>query len=191
MTDSKQKVWDPFVRFFHWLLVAAVSFCWWSAGRGMDYELGVNWNQWHERSAYLVIGLIVLRIIWGFVGSPYARFKNFLFSPVYTFKYLVALLQRKETTHLGHNPLGALGVFLLLLLCLAQAGTGLFATDDIMFDGPLHYLVSSDLSSQLTRMHKWLFDILLGVIAVHIAGVLYHQLFRKEKLIQAMFTGKK
>ncbi len=191
MNNKKQQVWDPLVRAFHWLLVAAVGFCWWSAGKGLDWDTGINWNQWHERSAYLVIGLIGLRIVWGFIGSPYARFKSFLFSPVYTFKYLAALLRRKEKTHLGHNPLGALGVFLLLLLCLAQAGTGLFATDDIMFDGPLRYLVSYDLSLQLTRIHKWLFDILLIVIGLHVAGVLYHQFFRKEKLIQAMFTGKK
>lgn len=191
MTSSKQAVWDPFVRVFHWLLVAAVGFCWWSAGRGIDYELGVNWNQWHERSAYLVIGLIALRVVWGFIGSPFARFKSFLYTPVYTFQYLLSLIKRQEKQYLGHNPVGALGVFLLLLLCLAQAGTGLFATDDIMFDGPLRHLISSDLSSQLTRIHKWLFNILLGVIAVHVTGVLYHQIFRKERLIQAMFTGKK
>ena len=101
MTKSKQAVWDPFVRLFHWTLVATIGFSWWSAGRGFDFEAGINWNQWHERSAYLVIALIVLRVIWGFVGSPYARFKSFIFSPVYTFRYLKALLQRKEKTQIG------------------------------------------------------------------------------------------
>lgn len=191
MTKSKQAVWDPFVRLFHWTLVAAIGFSWWSAGRGFDWEAGINWNQWHERSAYLVIALVVLRVIWGFIGSPYARFKNILFSPAHTFQYLVSLLKRQEKTYLGHNPLGALGVFMLLLLCLVQAGTGLFATDDIMFDGPLRDWVSYDLSIQLTRIHKWLFNALLAVIGLHVTGVLYHQIFRKEKLIQAMFTGKK
>ena len=96
MTSSKQAVWDPFIRLFHWLLVAAVGFCWWTAGRGMDWELGVDWNQWHERSAYVVIALVVLRVIWGFVGSPYARFKSFIFSPIYTFQYVKALIKRQE-----------------------------------------------------------------------------------------------
>lgn len=191
MTNSKQAVWDPFIRLFHWLLVAAVGFCWWSAGKGMDWEAGIDWNLWHERSAYVVLALLGLRLIWGLVGSPYARFKSFLFSPLHTFRYAKALLRGQETTYLGHNPIGALGVFLLMLLCLVQAGTGLFATDDIMFDGPLRHLVSNDLSVQLTRIHKWLFNLLLAVIGLHVAGVLYHQLFRKEKLIQAMFTGKK
>lgn len=191
MSEQPKKVWDPFIRIFHWSLVAAVGFCWWSGGRGYDWELGVDWNAWHERSAYLVLALIGLRIVWGLVGTPFARFKSFLFSPAHTIKYSAALLKGKEETYLGHNPVGALGVFLLLILCLAQATTDLFATDEIMFNGPLNHWVSSDLAAQLTRIHKWLFNVLLTVVGLHVAGVLYHQIFRKEKLIQAMFTGKK
>lgn len=186
MTSEKAvPVWDIFVRLFHWLLVAAIGFCWFSG------EQGGNWMEWHMYSGYAVLGLIGLRIVWGLVGSEHARFKAFLYSPKTTLQYSFDVLRGKEKRYLSHNPLGALGVFLLLLLCLAQAGTGLFATDDIMTDGPFMSWISYDLSLELTRWHKRIFDALLVVVAVHVLAVLYHQIFRKEKLLQGMISGKK
>lgn len=184
-TNKSVKVWDIFVRAFHWLLVAAIGFCWFSG------KQGGNWMEWHMYSGYSIIVLIVLRIIWGFVGGRYARFSAFIYSPKTTFQYAVSLFKGQEKHYLSHNPLGAIGVFLLLGLCLAQAGTGLFATDDIMTDGPLMSWVSYDLSLQLTKLHKLIFNGLLGVIGLHIAAVLFHQFFRKERLLQGMITGKK
>ncbi len=82
-------------------------------------------------------------------------------------------------------------VVALLLLAAAQASTGLFANDEIITEGPLVHLISYDLSVEITRWHKWLFDILLIAIGLHLLGVIYHQLFKREKLVQAMLHGRK
>jgi cytochrome b len=82
-------------------------------------------------------------------------------------------------------------VLLLLLLAAAQAGTGLFANDEVFIEGPLASLVSSSMSVEITRWHRWLFDILLIAIGLHLLGVIYHQLFKREKLVQAMLHGRK
>lgn len=186
MTEQhNEKIWDVFIRVFHWSLVAAIGFCWFSAEQGGD------WMDWHLRSGYLVLGLIFLRLLWGMVGSHHARFKNFIYSPAQTIRYLGAMLKRQEPQYAGHNPAGAIGVFLLLLFCVIQASTGLFATDDIMFDGPLMSLIDYDLSIAITRFHKLFFNAFLVLIAAHVLAVFYHQIFRKEKLIQSMIHGRK
>lgn len=184
-TQQTTKVWDISIRLFHWLLVAAIGFCWFSG------KQGGNWMEWHMLSGYAVLGLIIYRIVWGVFGSKYARFKAFLYSPKTTFNYAKSLLKGQEQHYLSHNPLGALGVFALLALCLAQAGTGLFATDDIMTDGPLMTYISYDLSLQLTQWHRLIFNGLQALVVLHVLAVLYHQVFRKERLLQGMMTGKK
>lgn len=180
-----QMIWDGYVRVFHWLLVASVGFAWWSAEQGGD------WMDWHVRSGYAVLGLVLFRLIWGFAGSAYARFAAFIRSPRQTLRYLGALLRGREPQYAGHNPVGGWAVLLLLLLCAVQAGTGLFANDDILTEGPLLHLVGYDLSTDITRWHKALFNGLLAVVGLHVAGVLFHQLVRREGLIQGMITGRK
>jgi len=178
-------VWDIFVRIFHWLLVAAIAFAWWSG------EQGGEWMEWHMRAGYLVLGLVIFRLLWGFAGSFHARFSSFVRSPPETLRYTRSLLQRREPHYAGHNPLGGWAVLLLLLFCVLQAGSGLFANDDIMTEGPLASLVGYDLSIEITRWHKLLFNALLALVGLHLAGVIFHQIFRREKLVQAMFSGRK
>jgi len=182
---ERKPVWDIFVRLFHWSLAASVLFAWWTS------EQGGNWMTWHMYAGYTVLGLVLFRVLWGLFGSHYARFSEFVSCPVTTFRYAMQLLRRKEPHHLGHNPLGGWMVIALLLLALAQAGTGLFANDEIFTEGPLVHLISYDLSVEITRWHKWLFDILLIAVGLHLLGVIYHQLLKKEKLVQAMLHGKK
>ena len=178
------KVWDISIRLFHWLLLAAIVFCWWSARQDDMLE-------WHMRSGYLVLGLLGYRLLWGVAGSRYARFSHFIYTPKRTFTYLISLIKGQEKHYLSHNPLGGLAVIALLLFCAIQAGTGLFANDDIFLEGPLAQYVSSATSSALTSFHKQWFDALLVLIGLHILAVLFHQFFRKEKLLQGMITGKK
>ncbi len=182
---QKSQVWDIFVRLFHWALVFFIGFAWWTG------EQGGEWMQWHMRCGYAVLGLVIFRLLWGFAGSFYARFRQFIYSPKTTLQYLGSLLQRKEPVYAGHNPLGGWAVVLLLLLCAFQAGSGLFANDDIFTEGPLVHLVGYDLSIEITKWHKTMFNVLLAVIAVHVVGVIYHQRFRKEPLVQGMITGQK
>jgi cytochrome b len=185
LTQERKPVWDIFVRLFHWSLVASILFAWWSG------EQGGNWMQWHMYAGYSVLGLVLFRLLWGFAGSHYARFSEFVRSPVHTVKYGLQLARRKEPHYIGHNPLGGWMVLLLLLLSAAQAGTGLFANDEIFTEGPLVHLVSYDLSVEITRWHKLIFDVLLIAIGLHLLGVFTHQVFKREKLIQAMLHGRK
>jgi cytochrome b len=135
------KVWDLPTRLFHWTLFVAVTI---SLLTGLQ---GGNWMVWHERTGLLVLGLLTFRLIWGVLGSTYARFAQFFPTPRSLLAYL-----RGHWHGEGHSPLGALSVFALLLVLLFQAGSGLFSTDDIVFDGPLHDLVSSDLSQELEEV---------------------------------------
>lgn len=176
------KVWDISIRVFHWMLVIAIGFSWLSA------ELGGNMMIWHTRSGYLVAGMIVFRLFWGFGGSWSARFGSFLWGPKTVINYLRG--QGEEHT-LTHNPVGGWGAAVLLALVTAQVGTGLFSNDDIFITGPLAGLISYDAQLQLTEIHGLNFNVLLALIALHIAAVIYHQRFKGERIIQAMIHGKK
>jgi cytochrome b len=92
---------------------------------------------------------------------------------------------------MSHNPLGGWMVVVLLIVLLVQAGTGLFANDDIATEGPLANLVAKELSDRLTAIHYWNFNLILVLAGVHVAAVLYHWGIMKENLIGAMFTGVK
>jgi cytochrome b len=178
-------VWDLPVRVFHWLLVVLILFSWYSG------KAGGNLMQYHMWSGYAILTLVLFRILWGFVGSYYARFDNFLHGPARGWWYGMSLLRNSAPPYLGHNPLGGLMVVLLLLCLLIQAGTGLFSNDDIVTDGPLVKWISKDTSDLLSRVHWLNFNLLLGLAAVHILAVFYYLLVRKENLIGPMFTGVK
>jgi cytochrome b len=179
------KVWDEPVRLFHWLLVLLFAFMFYSGKAGGD------WLEWHMRAGYAILALVLFRILWGFAGSTYARFSNFLASPSACLQFAKKLLTRAPAPSAGHNPLGGWMVLVLLLALLVQTGTGLFANDDLLAEGPLAALVSKATSNQLSTLHYWNFNLLLVLAAVHVLAVLYHLQFMKENLIGAMFTGVK
>jgi len=176
-------VWDVAVRVFHWMLVLLLGFSWLSAE--------MDWMDWHFYSGYAALTLILFRILWGFVGSTHARFGDFLYGPSAIIAYLRTLPSRTAAKFAGHNPLGGISVVLILLCVLVQAGTGLFANDDILYEGPLYKHVSKDLSDWLTTIHKYNFDVLLVLASVHVAAVLYYLFWKSENLIKPMFTGRK
>jgi cytochrome b len=179
------KVWDLPVRITHWLLV--VSF----AGAYITNSLGVAYFKYHEWFGYATIVLVAFRILWGLWGTYHARFRHFIKSPLETWLYAGKLLSRQDKPILGHNPLGALMVVLLLLTLIVQAITGLFANDEIFNSGALYGYVSNDLSLTLTALHKELFYWIATAIAVHILAVLLHVFVKNENLVSAMFTGYK
>jgi len=143
--------------------------------------------QWHAYCGYLALALVVFRIIWGFAGSWHARFANFVPSP----KRLVAYLKGETAGGLGHNPLGALSVIALLLAVLLQASTGLFADDDIFFQGPLTKYVSNATVAFLTSIHRFNQYIIMALVALHIGAILFYQIYKKESLVRPMITGDK
>ncbi|WP_409523418.1 cytochrome b/b6 domain-containing protein [Nitrincola sp. MINF-07-Sa-05] len=188
-SDAKQRVtpvWDLFIRVFHWLLVAALGTAWWTGNQG-DFDL----MEWHMIAGYTVLGLVLFRVIWGVIGSYHTRFNHFYHDPVSTLSYLRLLLRNRAPTYTGHNPLGSWMVYLLLLLCVTQAGLGLFSSDDIFIEGPLARAVDSETVRLMTYWHKTLVDYFLITVGLHLLGVAYHQFIKGEPLIQAMFHGKK
>jgi len=183
--EAHVRVWDAPVRLFHWLLVLLFAFMLLSG------KLKGDWMEWHMRSGYAILALVLFRIMWGFAGSTYARFSNFLTGPSACFAFARKLLARAPAPSAGHNPLGGWMVLVLLLALLFQVGTGLFANDDILIEGPLAPLVTKAVSDRLTGWHYWNIKLLLALVAAHIIAVLYHAFFMKENLIGAMFTGVK
>mgnify|MGYP006287506873 CR=1 FL=1 len=180
---ERVKVWDLPTRLFHWAVVACVIGSWVSVELLEDL-------QWHQRFGLTLIGLLVFRLLWGFVGSTTARFARFLRGPRAALAYLRGWFRGEAGKYTGHNPLGGWSVMALLLLLAGQAGLGLFANDELFFEGPLASLVSSSLSNRLTGIHETLFNVLLAVIVLHVlAAVVY--LVRGDNLIWPMIIGSK
>jgi cytochrome b len=188
-SDEKQsvsvvKVWDLPTRLFHWTLVLLMVLQWWSAENSetMDY---------HMWGGYAVLVLVLFRLVWGLVGSETARFSSFVRGPGAALAYFKALSRGETPLYLGHNPMGAWSIVALLTLLLIQAGTGLFANDDIMVEGPLYGWVSKGTSDWLTSVHRLNFNLLLLLIAVHVGAVLFYLLVKRENLVHPMLSGRK
>lgn len=179
MQEKRFVLWDLPTRLFHWLLVLAV------AALFVSGELGGNLIDWHGRIGIGVLGLLAFRLAWGVLGSTYARFAQFFPTPARIRSYLKGEWQGE-----GHNPLGALSVFALLGLVAAQAALGLFANDDIAFNGPLFDLVGRDLSSRLTGLHHVLGKLLLLLIGLHVAAIVFYARVKKKNLLLPMLTGR-
>ena len=177
------RLWDSPTRIFHWLLVILVAVSYFSAEEG-NFEI-------HEISGITILVLISSRIIWGFVGSTSARFSHFVRGPGAVLRYVRALLRRDPPHTAGHNPLGGWVVVAFLVLLLTQGTLGLFANDDIFFEGPLAYMVTDDTSDSISGLHHDLFGYILILIGIHVAAVIGYWIVFKEKLVHAMITGRK
>lgn len=176
--QDKAYVWDLPTRLFHWLLVACV------VGAFVTAKVGGGAMVWHGRLGLAIIGLLAFRLVWGFVGSTYARFTQFVRGPAAIRAYL-----KGEWHGQGHNPLGALSVLALLGVLALQAATGLFANDDIAFTGYLYPLVSSDLSGRITGIHQLLEKLLLLLVLLHVGAIVFYARVRKHNLVKPMLTG--
>lgn len=176
----KIRVWDLPTRVFHWTLVLAI------VGSFISADEGGNALDWHARFGYLILSLLLFRFVWGFVGSHYAKFFNFIKSPKAVLEYL-----KNPVELAGHNPLGALSVMALLGFLLLQAVTGLFASDDIAFEGPLSKYVSSDWVELLTSLHRLDESVLIGLIVLHVSAIFYYRWIKRVNLIKPMMTGDK
>lgn len=167
------RVWDLPTRLFHWVLLACVAGLFATA-----YAPG-NWIEWHARLGYALLALLLFRLVWGFVGGHWSRFVHFL-------------PRAGQGLRLGHSVSGALAVLVMLAALLAQVATGLVGDDEIAFTGPLNRFVSTDLGLAATAWHKgrgqW---ILVGLIALHVAAILFYRWVRRNDLIGPMISGDK
>jgi len=178
-------VWDLPTRLFHWLLVALVTASFASG------KIGGNAMWYHERCGEAILALLIFRLVWGFIGSTPSRFRTFLAGPSTVVRYALTLFRREPDHHLSHNPLGGWSVVAMLLVLFVQAGTGLFANDDIATQGPLYKWVSKAFSDRLTSIHHLNHDVIIALVAVHVAAVLFHLIYKRENLITPMITGIK
>lgn len=178
------RVWDLPTRLFHWALAACVI------GLVVTANIGGNWMNWHLRLGYAVLTLLLFRLVWGFVGGHWSRFRAFVFSPAALWRYLRG--QGDASQGIGHSPLGALSVFALLGVLLLQVGTGLISDDEIAFFGPLTRFVSGDTVSAATDYHKNIGKfIVIGLVVLHLAAILFYKLARKHSLVRPMVSGDK
>lgn len=182
---KNMRVWDLPVRLFHWLLVVMCGISWITA------EMGGNAMEWHMWSGYVVLGLVLFRILWGIWGSETARFSHFIHGPITVLSYTRSLLKPNYKAAMGHNPLGGWSVISLLLILAIQAISGLFANDDIANEGPLYHLVRKATSNFLSQVHQYSFNILLGLVILHLAAIIFYHVKHRVNLLKPMLTGDK
>lgn len=178
MKQNTIRVWDLPTRLFHWLLVIAITAAWVS-GDFLDNEMNI-----HQWVGIGIVGLITFRIVWGFIGGTYARFWQFIGSPKQCLLYVQGKWQG-----MGHNPLGGRSAVAMMLLVAAMVITGLFANNDADYTAPLTFLVSNDVSSQMTSLHKLFFNALWILIALHIVAIFFYKWVLKKDLLTPMVTG--
>ncbi|WP_016956468.1 cytochrome b/b6 domain-containing protein [Catenovulum agarivorans] len=177
------KVWDFATRLFHWLLVTLILAAWYTIENRMIEQ--------HELIGHALLGLIIFRICWGFIGSTTARFTHFLTSPLSALSYLKASLTLNAPHSSGHNPAGGWMVIMMLLIIGFQLLSGMYANDDLGFSGALSDSITKDMSDTFTQLHAINFNILVALIWLHLVAVFFYLLVKNENLVRAMFSGKK
>ncbi|MFL5273800.1 MAG: cytochrome b/b6 domain-containing protein, partial [Anaeromyxobacteraceae bacterium] len=185
LTGGEIRVWDVPVRAVHWAQAALVVI---SVATGFT---GGNALRIHRRSGYALLVLVVFRVLWGFLGGRHARFAAFLRGPRAVVAFVRDTAAARRPACAGHNPLAGWMVLALLAVLLVQGATGLFANDDIAFEGPLAAVVSKAVSDLLTSMHRTDAILLLALVAMHLGAVLFHVVVERRNPVPAMFTGRK
>lgn len=182
----RTRIWDPFLRAFHWLLAAAVIVTWCLA------QFGPAKMTLHFWLGYFILGLLAFRLVWGFVGPPEARFSHFLRGPGAVGRYASGMFAREPSYWPGHNPLGALSVIAMLALLAAQATSGLFVDpDDYINVGPLASSVSTATRRAALQFHHLGALLILILVVLHVGIILFYRFWKREDLIRPMVTGWK
>jgi len=192
MTDIK--VWDPFVRIFHWTVVVSFFIAYFTEDEAM-------WL--HEIAGYTILVLLIARVIWGIVGSRYARFSNFIYKPATVKQYLRDSLHFNSKRYIGHNPLGGVMVVLLLIMLLLTSWSGIEA-DGSGFTGTTAFNIElvkpafadDDEHKNGTHelwedIHEFLANATLFLVFLHVVGVLFSSIAHGENLVRAMISGRK
>ncbi|MES9947285.1 MAG: cytochrome b/b6 domain-containing protein [Candidatus Thiodiazotropha sp.] len=178
------KVWDPLVRLFHWSLVCAFAVAWLTED---------EWMELHANAGYLIAALLLFRVIWGLLGTRYARFNDFVKSPAKVIAYLRDLVRLRAEPTVGHNPAGGAMILALLITLLITTLTGLLAYGatgagpfaDVFFSNAAYG------SELFEEVHEFFANFTLFLVIVHLLGVGFGSLLHRENLVRAMFTGSK
>lgn len=173
-------VWDAPTRLFHWSLAILVTIAWLTGeGEGSAAAL-------HRAAGATIAGLLAFRIVWGFIGGEHARFSDFAFAPMAVMRHGRELAFSKPQRHLGHNPLGAVAVFFLLINLIVIVATGLMSAGEHNV-GPF----AGALGEAFAEAHEAAFRVLQVLVSVHLIGVVVETLATRDRLVPAMITGYK
>lgn len=170
-SSEMARVWDPIVRIFHWSLVLSFAAAWFTP---KSSEVTHHW------AGYAAVSLILMRLLWGVLGTPYARFSHFVRHPAEVVRYLLAILRGREVRHVGHNPAGGAMVLALMTAVAATALTG-WMTTTVAYYGVEWVEAAHELSA----------NGLLLLVVIHIGGVALASFRHRENLVAAMITGRK
>ncbi len=201
--NTEVKVWDPLVRIFHWGLVLFFT---------IAYLTGEDESDLHIYAGYTVLGLISFRLLWGFIGSKYARFSDFVKSPATIIDYARNLFKGRTKHYLGHNPLGGAMIVTMLisLFMLSYTGLKIYAIEE--GKGPLamettvtfvqsaradddgeEYKTGEESEEEefWEEIHEFFANLMLLLIVLHIGGVILSSRLEHQNLVRAMITGRK
>ena len=167
---AQVRVWDLFVRMFHWATVVLFTTAFLSSD--------AKWL--HEPVGYVVLALAAARIAWGFVGTRYARFTSFVTSPAHVVQYLRQLRQGRAPRHLGHNPAGGAMIVVLLVMLVLVGGSGWMSETDRWFG-----------VRWVSALHSITANLLVLLVIAHVLGVVVSSVLHRENLVRAMITGRK
>ncbi|WP_261543363.1 cytochrome b/b6 domain-containing protein [Burkholderia multivorans] len=163
-------VWDAPIRAFHWLTVVAFAGAWLTA----ESE---RWRLMHTAFGYTMLALVAFRVVWGVVGTRHARFSSFVRSPAAVFRYVLSLAKGRPEHHVGHNPAGAVAIVAMLSMTVVTGITGWAA-----YNGN---------GESFGDLHEGAANVMLALVAVHVAAVLVSSVVHRENLARAMVTGYK
>jgi cytochrome b len=180
------RVWDLGVRLFHWLLVAAVGIALVTGLSGPRNALNI-----HIAAGAAIGGFVAFRILWGLIGSTYARFSSFPVQRAAINADLAGLVAGRRPRYRGHNPLGSLMALALLAILILSVMTGVVTLGGVDKQGPLAFVTSYNVGKATQRLHQALAYGLLALIGGHLLGVAYESVHGQPDLIRAMLTGKK
>ena len=180
------RLWDPLTRVFHWLLAALVL------GSLVTGEFGSGIKDTHFQLGYVIAGLLVFRVIWGFRGPRPVRFRDFVRGPAAVARYAATMPARRPSYWRGHNPVAGWAVVVILALLAAQILTGMVSDpEDFLNRGPLARLVGIDMARTANAWHVWLSGVVMLVVVAHVAAIAFYSYWKGENLIGPMLWGSK
>lgn len=176
-------VWDLPTRLFHWSLVGCL------AGSWISHEMKASGFWLHQLFGYTALALVLWRVGWGFAGTRYARFDSFLRGPGAVLRYLRGSLSGQVSAPLGHNPAGGWAVAVMLALVAFQCLSGVFNGGELLMEGPWHHVLEKDWKRWVREAHELAFNLLVAMVALHLAAILYYRLRHGQRLAVAMIHG--
>lgn len=183
--SERVKVWDPFVRIFHWTLV--VSFL-------LAYVTEDDYLDVHVIAGYVALGLVLARIVWGFVGSQYARFSDFIYPPAVVVEHINQFRSKHPRRYLGHNPAGGAMVVALITMNVLIGVTGIALYGADQHAGPMAAMMAASgesVEEALEEIHEVLSNLTLGLVVLHVLGVMMVSRQHGENLVHSMLHGYK